>query len=148
QGDQALASAFPHEQLFVGNGEVLRTVLSTICAAMLTFLGVVFSISIVALQLCSSQFSPRILRTFVRARVTKLTFGTFIATFTYTLVVLSSYQSGVRGSPDFVPLFASLLALVAVYISLALFIAFVQGMIRLMRITYAIEAVADETRRA
>jgi uncharacterized membrane protein len=146
--DEALAAAFPKEQLFIGNGDVLRTMLGTIAAAMLTFLGVVFSISIVALQLASSQFSPRILRTFVRARVTKLTFGTFIATFTYTLVVLGSFQSGVQGSRDFVPIVSSLVALLAVYISLALFIAFVQGMIRLMRITYAIEAVADETRRA
>ncbi len=144
--DAQLAAALPKEPLFHSNGDVERTVLATIAAAMLTFLGVVFSISIVALQLASSQFSPRILRTFVRARVTKPTFGSFIATVTFALMVIASFESGVQGR-DFVPAISSLVALAAVFISLGLFIAFVHGMIRLMRITYAIEAVADETRR-
>ena len=45
----------------------------------LTFTGVVFSITLVALQMASTQYSPRVLRTFVRKPVTKLALSTFIA---------------------------------------------------------------------
>ena len=65
-----------------------ETILSIIASAMLTFVGVVFTISLVALQLASAQLSPRVLRTFVRSSVTKVAFGCFLATFAYAMVVL------------------------------------------------------------
>ena len=54
---------------------------------MLTFVGVVFTITLVALQLASAQLSPRVIRTFVRSGITKLAFGLFLATFAYAIVV-------------------------------------------------------------
>jgi uncharacterized membrane protein len=54
---------------------------------MLTFLGVVFSITLVAVQMGSAQFSPRVVRTFSRSSITKVTLGTFMATFIYALLV-------------------------------------------------------------
>ena len=46
---------------------------------MITFTGLVFSITIVVLQLTSSQFSPRVLRTFLRDRQTQLSLGVLVA---------------------------------------------------------------------
>ena len=68
-------------------GEVAsaQNVLTTIAAAMLAFMAVVFSATLVALQLASGQFSPRVLRTFQRDRRTQVVQGTFLATFVYTL---------------------------------------------------------------
>ena len=74
--------------LFRGGPEGARSVLSSIITAMISVTGLVFSITIVALQLSSSQFSPRILRTFLRDRITQIALGTFISTFMYALVVL------------------------------------------------------------
>ena len=57
---------------------------STIGSAMMTFIGVVFSISLVAVQMASGQFSPRVVRLFVRSRITKVDASTvFLATFLF-----------------------------------------------------------------
>ena len=61
-----------HQGLFPTNLDDARTLLATIATALLTFTGVVFSITLVALQMASTQYSPRVLRTFVRKPVTKL----------------------------------------------------------------------------
>ena len=65
-----------------------RAVLSTVAASMMTIASVTFSITIVALQLASTQFGPRLLRNFMRDRGNQIAIGTFIATFTYCLLVL------------------------------------------------------------
>ena len=78
-----------HQGLFPTNLDDARTLLATIATALLTFTGVVFSITLVALQMSSTQYSPRVLRTFVRKPITKLALSTFIATFVYSLTLLS-----------------------------------------------------------
>jgi uncharacterized membrane protein len=54
-----------------GSADSARVVLATVAAAIITVVGVVFSITIVALTLASTQFGPRMLRNFVRDRGTK-----------------------------------------------------------------------------
>ena len=61
--------------LFGGGVDGARTVLSSISGAMISVTGLVFSITIVVLQLASSQFSPRVLRTFLESRITQHTLG-------------------------------------------------------------------------
>ncbi|HZE07053.1 MAG TPA: DUF2254 family protein, partial [Solirubrobacteraceae bacterium] len=80
--------------LFPGPPSGARALLSSIIQAMITFTGLVFSITMVVLQLTSSQFSPRVLRTFLRDRTIQLSLGTFLATFVYAMVVMR----GVRGT--------------------------------------------------
>ena len=63
--------------------------------------GVVFSITIVALTLASTQFGPRMLRNFVRDPGTQVSLGTFVGSFCYTMVALVSVGGGPHG--DFVP---------------------------------------------
>ena len=64
------------------------TLLSAIATSILTVTGSVFSIAIVAIQLASGQFGPRMLRDFMQDRGNQITFGTCCATFTYAVVVL------------------------------------------------------------
>ena len=73
-----------------GSADAARQILTTIAAAIITVVGVVFSIVIVALTLVSTQFGPRMLRTFIRDRGTQLTLGTFVATFVYAVLALVS----------------------------------------------------------
>jgi uncharacterized membrane protein len=87
-----------------GSADVARTVLTAIAAAVITVIGVVFSIVIVALTLTSTQFGPRMLRNFIRDRGTQLTLGTFVATFVYAVLTLGSVGSLAHGSRgEFVP---------------------------------------------
>jgi uncharacterized membrane protein len=84
-----------------GSADAARQILTTIAAAIITVVGVVFSIILVTLTLASTQFGPRMLRNFIRDRGTQLTLGTFVATFVYSVLVLAAIGTGSHG--DFVP---------------------------------------------
>ncbi len=84
-----------------GSADGARQILTTIAAAVITVVGVVFSIILVVLTLASTQFGPRMLRNFIRDRGTQLTLGTFVATFVYSVLVLVSVGTGSHG--NFVP---------------------------------------------
>jgi uncharacterized membrane protein len=84
-----------------GSADAARQILTTIAAAIITVVGVVFSIILVTLTLASTQFGPRMLRNFIRDRGTQLTLGTFVATFVYSVLALASIGTGSHG--DFVP---------------------------------------------
>jgi uncharacterized membrane protein len=84
-----------------GSADAAREILTAIAAAVITVVGVVFSIILVVLTLASTQFGPRMLRNFIRDRGTQLTLGTFVATFVYSVLVLVSVGTGSHG--NFVP---------------------------------------------
>jgi uncharacterized membrane protein len=69
-GDEWLAQ-WPRR--FGATPEGARQLLATIAASMMTVMGVTFSMTLVALALASSQYSSRILRNFIRSRVTQST---------------------------------------------------------------------------
>ena len=65
-----------------------RTVLSTIASAVITVTSIAFSMIVVSLTLASSQFGPRLLRTFMQDKNTQLALGVFVATFIYCLALI------------------------------------------------------------
>lgn len=81
-----------------------RQVLIAVAAAVITVVGVVFSITILALTLASQQFGPRMLRTFIRDPGTQISLGIFVATCVYALLALVSIGPGGHG--EFVPALA------------------------------------------
>ena len=134
----------------VGGGLPVRAssaeaLLGIIAASMLTFVGVVFTITLVALQLASAQLSPRVIRTFVRSGITKVAFGLFLATFGYAIVVI--VVEGASSSPDVLRL-AVTLGVLFVLASLVVFVVYVTATMRLLQVSWVVTAVADETRRA
>ncbi len=78
--------------LWAGGPEGARSVLSTIAGSTITVAGVVFSITIVALTLASSQFGPRLLRNFMSDRGTQIVLGVFVSTFLYCLLILRTVR--------------------------------------------------------
>jgi uncharacterized membrane protein len=133
----------------VGGGLPVRTgaaeaVLGIIAASMLTFVAVVFTITLVALQLASAQLSPRVIRTFVRSGITKLAFGLFLATFAYAIVVF--IVEGASSSASVLRL-AVTLGVLLVLASLVVFVVYVTATMRLLQVSWVVTAVADETRR-
>ncbi|MBT0586679.1 DUF2254 domain-containing protein [Alteromonas oceanisediminis] len=65
-----------------------RTILSTIASATITVTSIAFSMIVVSLTLASSQFGPRLLRTFMQNRNTQYALGVFVATFVYCLALI------------------------------------------------------------
>ncbi|MEV2194136.1 DUF2254 domain-containing protein [Streptomyces phaeochromogenes] len=132
----------------LGIAEDAKTVVTTISAAMMTFIGVVFSISLVAVQMAAGQFSPRVVRIFVRSRITKATFAVFLATFVQSLLVLTSYDS--QRDPSLVasiPLVQSVLTLILVGLSVVLFVMYVNSTLRLMRVAHVVDLITREALR-
>ena len=116
-----------------------------IAAGMLTFTGVVFSTTLVAIQLAGGQYSPRVVRVFVRSTLTHVTLGIFLATFVFALNTLVETRDG---SGARVPTFTILALYVMVVATLAAFITFCHGIVRLLRVQYLLRTVAVHTREA
>src|SRR5262245_60221177 len=70
------------------NVDSARAVIATIEGALLSFIVFIFSFLLVAVQLASAQFSPRVIARMFRDPVTKFALGVFVFHFTYTLTVL------------------------------------------------------------
>ena len=132
---------------FSGGPQSAQIILSTIAASMITFTGLVFSIIIVVLQLASGQFSPRVLRTFLRDRTSQFALGVFVATFTYALVVLRSIRLTTPTSAPFVPGLSISVAFALVLFSLGVFVNYIHHIAQSIRVVSIIDSVANETRR-
>jgi uncharacterized membrane protein len=142
--DQAFAGDLPF--LFAGGPDGARSLLSSITSSMISVTGLVFSITIVVLQLTSSQFSPRVLRTLLRDRTSQLALGVFIATFLYSMTVQRAVRGGASGGQEFVPQLGVTLAYGFVLLSVALFIRYIHHISNSIRAISIITSVADEAR--
>lgn len=119
-----------------------RELLSTIAGSMMTVTGVVFSITIVTLSLTSNQYGPRLLRNFLTDRGNQFVLGTFLATFTYSLVILRTLQdSGEDASaPELSITIGALLAL----ISLGVLIYFIHHISQSIQASSILSGVGKE----
>lgn len=87
--------------LFSGGPQGARAVLQVVAGSVMSTAGIVFSVTIAALSLASSQLGPRLLQNFMRDTGNQVVLGTFIATFIYCLLVLRTIRGEDTG--DFVP---------------------------------------------
>lgn len=119
--------------LFGGDAAAARTVLDTIAGSLITVTALTFSLTVVTLQLASSQFSPRLLRTFARDIFVQATLALFLATFTYALTVLRTVRNSNGAESGFVPemsVTVSFVLTVASVVGLVLFLAHLTQQIR------------------
>jgi len=80
---------FPSHQ----DPQVAQVILGSIAASVMTVVSIVFAILLMTLTLASTQFSPRILISFVRDRTTQWTLGIFLGTFCYCIAALPAARS-------------------------------------------------------
>jgi len=73
--------------------QVAQAILTTIATATMTVVSIVFAILLMTLTLASTQFSPRILISFMRDQVTQWTLGIFLGTFSYCIAALPAARS-------------------------------------------------------
>lgn len=109
--------------VYTGGAGGASAVLQTIAGSMITIAGVVFSLTLVALSLASSQFGPRLLRNFMRDTANQMVLGTFVATFLYCLLVLRTLRHS--GDHVFVPHLAVTLGVMFALASLWVLIYFI-----------------------
>jgi uncharacterized membrane protein len=131
--------------LFGGDANAARTVLGAVAGSLITVTSLTFSLTVVTLQLASSQFSPRLLRTFTSDLFVQMTLALFLTTFTFAVTVLRT----VRGAPaEFVPRFSVTVSYVLAVLSvlgLVLFLAHLATLIRVETMLHNVHADATAT---
>ena len=133
-------------RLFGAGAEGARGMLSTIAGSMMTVVGVTFSMTLVTLALASSQYTSRILRNFMRDRVTQVVLGIFTGIFTYCLVVLRTIRGG-EGS-GFIPNLAVAFGVVLAIGGISALIFFIHHIASSIQAANIIASVAAETMAA
>jgi uncharacterized membrane protein len=130
-------------RLFGAGAAGARGMLSTIAGSMMTVVGVTFSMTLVTLALASSQYTSRILRNFMRDRVTQVVLGIFAGIFTYCLIVLRTIRGGDEGG--FVPSLAVFFGVVLSIGGIGILIFFIHHIASSIQASSLIASVADET---
>lgn len=136
----------PPSWVISGTADAARQILTTIAAAVITVVGIVFSITIVTLTLASTQFGPRMLRNFIRDPGTQLTLGTFVATFVYCVAALVSIGAGDNG--DFVPHISISVAFGLVVVDMAVLIYFIHHITTQIQLPQVIAGIANDLANA
>lgn len=119
-----------------------------IASSVLTSAGLAFSITIVALQLASSQFSPRVLRSMLRDRWTQAALGVFVGTFVFSLLTLREVRSSGEAGAAFVPGLGVTVSLLLGLASIAALMGFIHHMAQSLRVVTVIDQITAEARRA
>jgi uncharacterized membrane protein len=131
--------------LFGGSAEGAMSVLQAIAGSIMTVTGVLFSVTIIALQLASGQYTPRVLRKFMADRANQTVLGVFIGTFTYVMIVLRTIRASSDSADGFVPPVAVTGAVLLTLISMGFLIFFINHIARSMQATVIIDSVVKQT---
>ena len=143
-------SAGVTEYVFGGGPDAARTLLGAIVGSLITVTSLTFSLTVVTLQLASSQFSPRLLRTFSRDRYVHVTLALFLGTFSYALAVLRTVRNEDEGIIAFVPqlsISVAFLLCLASVIGLVVFLAHLARQIRVETMLVQVHGDAAEALR-
>jgi uncharacterized membrane protein len=154
----AVLAAFPlqslsglaDEWLYAEFGDSLSiggatTLLASIGGGMVTFTGFVFSFVLLVLQFGSSQYSPRTVPYFMRARSTQWILAIFLLTITYCFLSLLEIGSGQRA--DFSADASVVLAVVLLVASLLGFIQLLNKVGSRVRVDEVVSRLGRQARR-
>ena len=120
-----------------------QPLLGAIAGATITVSGIVFSVTAVAVQLASSQFSPRVLRGFLRDRFQQTVMGVMVGTFVYALLTLSEVRD--LGALEEIPQLSVSMAVVLAVVSVLAILASIDHTTRTMRVGEIVQRITDET---
>ena len=139
--DAKVLGQFP--RLFGATPESSSRLLSTVAGAIITVAGVTFSILVVAVSQASTQYSPRVLRNFMRDRLSQVTLGFLVGLFVYCLAVLRTIRS--EEDDRFVPALAVLAALLLAVAAVALLVYFIHHIASTLEVGSIVARVSAET---
>ena len=122
--------------------QVAQVILSAIATSIMTVVSIVFAILLMTLTLASTQFSPRILVSFVRDRTTQWTLGIFLGTFSYCIAALPAARSLPH---PFVPVATTSGAMVLALVSVGWLIFFIHHISQAISVNHIVDRIARET---
>jgi uncharacterized membrane protein len=135
--------AVPGTSFHVGP-EGSRGLLATIAGSMITVASLVFSMTLVTLQLASSQLGPRLISRFMQDRINQTVLGTFLGTFLFALMVLRTITG--EGEEAFVPEISTLVAILLAVASLGWLVYFIHHLAEAIQADTVIAEVGGQIR--
>jgi uncharacterized membrane protein len=138
------ASAWVPAVLFPSHADpqVAQVILAGIAASIMTVVSIVFAILLMTLTLASMQFSPRIIVSFSRDRVTQWTLGIFLGTFLYCMAALPAARSLPH---PFAPVATVLGAMVLALVCVGLLLFFIHHISQAISVNHIVDRIAQET---
>ena len=133
--------------VFQGTPDDARTLLIAISSTLATVIALVLGLTVVALQLASTQFSPRLLRNFLRDRVNQVVLSAFVATFTYSTAGLFTVGVEAGQRVGNYPRLAVSFALVMLFVTLLMLVFFVHHLAHSIQIDEVMRSVERSTLR-
>jgi uncharacterized membrane protein len=121
---------------------VAQIILSSIATSIMTVVSIVFAILLMTLTLASTQFSPRILISFVRDRTTQWTLGVFLGTFSYCMAALPAARSQPH---PFVPVATVTGAMLLALVCVAWLIYFINHISQSISVNHIVDRIARDT---
>lgn len=128
---------------YSGGPQGARSLLSTIAGSMITAASVTFSLAAVALSIASQQYGSRVLRNFMRDRITQVLLGTFVSTFLYSVLVVRDIR-GSDFSGGFVPAIAITVAIAMSLISLVMLVYFVHHVSSSIQASHIVSTISKD----
>lgn len=131
--------------IFVGySAEAARLILSSICTALMTVIGVLFSITIVVIQQVSAQYSPRVVEIFIKSRNSQFVLGLYVGTFIYGILLLRQIPSLETGDGFQIPQSAISLAILFSLICISFLVQYVHYITHAIKSTNIIKSIIAE----
>lgn len=132
---------------FSGDAEHARQLLIVVTGTMITVTSLVFALTVVALQIASSQFSPRLLRSFLRDRGAQVVLSTFVATVAYAMAGLHTVGGVDADGVVFLPRLAVSGALVMALGSVGMLVYYIHHLTDSIRIDSVMQRIEQVTLR-
>jgi len=132
------ATLFPSKS----DPQVAQIILSDISTSVMTVVSIVFAILLMSLTLASMQFSPRIIVSFSRDKVTQWILGLFLGTFSYCIAVLPAARMKPYPFSPVLSVFGAMLLVLACVIGLLFFIHHIS---RAISVNFIVDRIASET---
>jgi uncharacterized membrane protein len=123
-----------------GDAGAASTVLQVIATTTIPVTSLTFSLVVVALQLASQQFSPRLLREFARDWVIQGVLAVLVSTFVFALTILLGLDSR-----EPVPKLAVVVAFLLSLASIAALLVFLGHLVRALRVDMMMVTVHGQT---
>ncbi len=130
---------------FQGTADDARNLLIGISSTMVTVIALLLGLAVVALQLSSTQFSPRLLRNFLRDRPNQVVLSVFVGTFGYSAAGL--FEVGVSGGERVTefPRFAVTVAVGLLFLSLGLLVFFADHLAHSIQVDQVMRVAENAT---
>lgn len=131
--------------LFGGTAGGARSVLSVVASAMITVTALTFTLTVVALQMASSQYTPRMLRGFLADRGNQAVLAIFLGTFAYCLAVLRLIREQTGDSDEVVPQAGVSVGILLTLLSVGALVYFIHHLTQQLRIEKVLHDIEADT---